>query len=198
MDERAFFDQLADIWDENEVLSTPEKVREILGYMNIKPGQSVLDLGTGTGVLLPILAKLVGEKGEITAVDFSSEMLKIAKKKNENLIPKPSLLNLDIENENILGEYDHIILYCVYPHLHTPIETLKWLEKVNLKKDGLISIAFPCGPDFINKIHEERHAESENLPSAEKLAEFFNQNGLDAEAVANSQSSYVVNIKKSV
>ena len=196
MDERGFFDKLAPTWDENEMLSTPEKVNHILDFMDIRKGQSVLDLGTGTGVLIPYIAERVGEKGKITAVDYSQEMLKRAKQKFEALVPTPEFLNMDFETENLDEEYDRIILYCVYPHLHTPVETLKWLKSVNLKEAGLISIAFPCSEEFINNIHKEKLSESDRLLPAEELALFFRDNGLEAEVASASTENYIVNIKK--
>lgn len=196
MDEAAFFDKIAPTWDDNEVLSTPEKVNFILDQMDISEGQAVLDLGTGTGVLLPYLAERIGENGKITAVDYSEGMLQRARQKFSNLKPVPEFLKMDFENETIPGEYDRILLYCVYPHLHTPIDTLKWLLKVNLKDNGLISIAFPSGPEFINNIHRERHSESDFLPSASDLADFFKLNGLKAEAISETENSYVIIIRK--
>lgn len=196
MDDRKFFDNLAPIWDDNEVLSTPQKVREILGYMNLKPDHSVLDLGTGTGVLLPFIAEKIGEKGRITAVDYSEGMLNKAKLKFRSLTPVPEFLNLDFENENIVGDYDRIILYCVYPHLHTPVETLKWLMTVNLRPGGKLFIAFPCGADFINNIHGERHSESDLLPSPEVLASRLKSSGLPASVVADSPEAYVIEITR--
>lgn len=196
MDDKDFFDKIADTWDENEVLSTPKKVNEVLDYMDLKEKQEVLDLGTGTGILLPYIAERIGEEGKITAVDFSEGMLSQAIKKYSSLTPTPVFTNLDFENDLIPDKYDRIILYCVYPHLHTPIDTLKWLEKVNLKDDGIISIAFPSGPDFINNIHKEKHSQSDLLPPAGKLAEFFIRNGLNAIVAAESNDCFVVNIKK--
>lgn len=195
MDDRKFFDNLAPTWDDNEILSTPDKVNFILDLMDIRKGHKVLDLGTGTGVLLPYIAERIGEEGSITAVDYSEGMLKRAKEKFSKLIPSPVFLNVDFENDNLDGEYDRIILYCVYPHLHTPFDTLKWLRSVNLKPDGIISIAFPCSEEFINNIHKEKHSESDLLPSAERLASLFRANGLNAEVVSASTGSYVINIK---
>lgn len=197
MDDRNFFDQLAPIWDDNEVLSTPERVNRILDFIGLKPRQAVLDLGTGTGVLLPHIAQRISKDGKLVAVDYSSGMLQRAKEKFSDLIPTPEFLNIDFENENIDGEFDRIILYCVYPHLHTPIDTLKWLEKVNLKNGGIITIAFPCGPDYINNIHKERHSEGDILPSASALAEYLKDNGLNAEVASETPDSYVINIYKS-
>lgn len=196
MDDRGFFNMLAPTWDDNEVLSTAEKVNQILDFLDIREGHAVLDLGTGTGVLLPFLAQRVGEKGKITAVDYSEGMLERARAKFSVLKPAPEFLNVDFENENLSGDYDRIILYCVYPHLHTPVETLKWLMAVNLKSDGLISIAFPCSEDFINNIHRQKHSESDRLVSARELASFLRQNGLDAVVASDSPGTYVVNIRK--
>ena len=196
MDDSIFFDKIAPVWDDNEVLSTPQKVNFILDFMDIQSGQHILDLGTGTGVLLPFLAHRIGETGKITAVDYSEGMLQRAKEKFSDLNPSPQFLKLDFENENIPGEYHRIILYCVYPHLHSPIETLKWLLKVNLKEDGEIFVAFPCGPDFINNIHKERHSDSDALPSASELAKILRSNGIKADVILDDEKGYIVRIKK--
>lgn len=196
MDERKFFDNLAPTWDANEVLSTPDRVSEILGYANIKPGERVLDLGTGTGVLIPQLAELVGSGGAITAVDYSQGMLDLAIRKNSRVVPTPTFFNIDFETETIDGIFDHILLYCVYPHLHTPIDTLKWLRAVNLTENGIITIAFPTDENFINSIHRQKHSDSDCLPSARQLAETFRQHGLDAVVVKADKDSYIINISK--
>lgn len=196
MDERTFFDKLAPTWDSNESRSTPEKVREILSYFDLKDGQKVLDLGTGTGVLLPYIAEKIGETGKITAVDYSEGMLAIAKKKYPDLKPAPEFINMDFENENIDDSYDRIILYCVYPHLHEPVETLKWLRGVNLNPEGKIFIAFPSGADFINNIHKEKHSESDMLPSPNVLADRLQSCGLKVEVLADSNEAYVVMVSK--
>ena len=194
MDDRNFFNKLAPTWDQNEVLSTPEKVNFILDFIDLKKGQSVLDLGTGTGVLLPFIAERIGKDGNIVAVDYSEGMLNQAKIKFESLVPRPEFLQMDFETENIKGEFDRIILYCVYPHLHTPAETLKWLSKVNLKKGGIITVAFPCNEDYINNIHREKHSESDVLPPANILAQYFIANGLNASVASYTSDSYVINI----
>lgn len=196
MDDSSFFDNIAPTWDSNEVLSKPDKVNYILDFINIKSGQSILDLGTGTGVLLPFIAERIGKEGKITAVDYSKGMLEIAKNKFSGLRPTPEFLNLNFEEETINGEYDKIILYCVYPHLHTPIDTLKWLLTVNLKDKGEIYVAFPCDPEFINNIHKEKHSKSERLPSATKLAIFLNEKGIKAEVIKEDKEAYLVKIFK--
>lgn len=196
MDDRSFFDNLAPIWDENETLSTPDKVREILEFIKIEKGQAVLDLGTGTGVLIPFIAEKTGPEGKITAVDFSEGMLKRAKAKFSDVVPHPDFFNLDFEVEDIPGKYDRIILYCVYPHLSSPVKSLKKLIENNLKSGGVISIAFPCSEDYINGIHKERKSESDKLPSAGNLSLFLNGQGIKSYVASATDTSYVVNISE--
>lgn len=192
-EEILFFDRIAENWDENEGLSTPEKVAEILSIVGIREGQKVLDLGTGTGVLLPMLSRLVGEQGRVTAVDISEGMLSRAKKKFDNL-KNVEFKKLDFEEESIDGEYDIILLYCVYPHLHTPRQTLLRLSQNNLTPSGRIIIAFPTDESFINNIHKEKKAESEMLPPARKLSSLFSEWGLNSRVVRYDSGHYIIEV----
>lgn len=189
-----FFDSIAPTWDENEIRSTPERVRSILSKINIRKGMDILDLGTGTGVLVPYLSEMTGENGHITAIDLSEGMLNLARKKYGSL-KNVEFLNLDFEEEQIPGKYDIALLYCVYPHLHAPAETLEWLFKMNMKKDGRIVIAFPSDEKFINDIHHERKAEHDHLPPANTLAEMINHWGLKADVIAATSDEYIIIIR---
>ena len=192
-EEIAFFDRLAPQWDDAEILSTPEHVKEILNKLPIGDGMDVLDLGTGTGVLVPYLHLLTGGEGSVTAVDISDGMLSLAIKKFGKL-DNVKFLKIDFEEESIPGKYNVIMLYSVYPHLHHPRHTLSKLLHHNLKKDGIIIIAFPTDENFINNIHKERKAESDLLPSAQLLAERINQWGMKACVVSASPKEYIVAI----
>lgn len=189
-----FFDTLAPAWDENEVRSTPERVKHILSQLPISKGMDVLDLGTGTGVLLPYLSEIVGPEGHVTAIDLSEGMLSIARKKYGHL-ENVEFRKLDFEEEQIPGKYDVALLYSVYPHLHAPADTIEWLFKMNMKPNGRIVIAFPSDEEFINNIHHERKAEHDHLPPAHTLAEMIRNWGFRAEVLAATHDEYIVEIK---
>lgn len=57
------------IWNKKAVLAT-----------DLQPGERVLDLACGTGRLTRDLADKVGPKGYVLGVDFSEEMLRVAKR----------------------------------------------------------------------------------------------------------------------
>ena len=46
----------------------------------VRPGDTVLDLGSGAGKMCFILAQVVGPKGKVIGVDFTDEMLALARK----------------------------------------------------------------------------------------------------------------------
>src|SRR4029077_20893127 len=51
----------------------------LVEYARPKPGMQVLDLASGTGEPAISLAARVGERGHVTALDLSAELLEIAK-----------------------------------------------------------------------------------------------------------------------
>ena len=59
------------------LIHNPQK---ILGEY-IEPGQTVLDVGCGSGTFSIAMAKMVGESGKVIAVDVQEEMLKIVREK---------------------------------------------------------------------------------------------------------------------
>lgn len=191
-----FFDRLAPTWDANEVRSTPERVEDILQKLPIGPGMSVLDLGTGTGVLIPYLSRMVGPQGHVTAIDLSEGMLSIARKKYGDL-PNVEFLKIDFEEEQIPGKFDVVMMYCVYPHLHSPRETFEWLFRMNINPGGVIVVAFPSDEEFINRIHHERASDSDHLLPAARLAEQFASWGFRATVVAATPDEYIIKVEES-
>lgn len=53
-------------------------------HSGLQPGDKALDVATGTGDLAFDLAKLTGSDGQVVGLDFSGEMLAIAKEKAES------------------------------------------------------------------------------------------------------------------
>ena len=78
---RHFYDRISKAYDliadDNEKAARQAGVQAI----TIKPGETVLELGFGTGNEVIDLAKLVGPAGRVKGIDISSGMLEVAKGK---------------------------------------------------------------------------------------------------------------------
>jgi demethylmenaquinone methyltransferase/2-methoxy-6-polyprenyl-1,4-benzoquinol methylase len=188
--EIAYFDRLAPTWDANEFYSTPQRINQVLDLMNIKEGMHVLDLGTGTGVMMPYLLERVGSEGKVLGVDISEGMLQQACQKSDASL----FLRADIEKDRLPGKYHRIIMYCVYPHLSRPVSTIKKIVSQNLVNNGTLSIAFPTVAANINSVHRNRHIYSRLLPSAVTLALQLQTHHIVANSISNDP--YVVTVSR--
>jgi demethylmenaquinone methyltransferase/2-methoxy-6-polyprenyl-1,4-benzoquinol methylase len=82
---RAMFDQIARFYDVlNTVLSGGRDAawrRRAAAAAALRPGDTALDVCTGTGKLAGLLRRRVGESGRVIAVDFSPAMLAVARRR---------------------------------------------------------------------------------------------------------------------
>lgn len=192
-EELKFFDNIASKWDSMEHRSTPAKINEILDIVGVGEGWDVLDLGTGTGVLVPYLSERVGPKGSVLGIDLSDGMLREARRKYGNL-GNVMFEKRDFEASPLPGRYDLIMMYCVYPHLQRPYETLGRLVEDNLKPGGRIIIGFPSDEKFINSIHAEKKVDHDHLPQADILTLRFAVNCLHSRKIVADEGKYLVEV----
>ncbi len=192
MNQVQFFDSIAKDWD-NIIEVNELKINTLLSKLNIKDNQSILDVGTGTGVLIPFLKKL-NKTGFIKGVDISTQMLDIAKEKfkdNKNL----SFEILDVENDKINEKFDKIILYSMFPHLQNKTLTIKSLVENNLKENGQLMIAHSNSREFLNNMHKEKDetVKNDRLICVKKQKLLFEDVGLNvSEAFENDEIYYLI------
>jgi ubiquinone/menaquinone biosynthesis C-methylase UbiE len=91
-----------------------QKPEELIAAMNVKPGMTVADIGTGTGYMLPFIGKAVGPNGKVFGEDIQTDFLERAKAKhvpNAELIlgttTDPKLPPASIDVALVLDVYHH-------------------------------------------------------------------------------------------
>ena len=83
----------------------PENAKRLLNFVRVQPGQTILDLATGTGLMAIPLAKAVGQKGSVIGVDMSAGMLAQAKAKiKAEGIKNLELIEADVESIDFNNE----------------------------------------------------------------------------------------------
>jgi ubiquinone/menaquinone biosynthesis C-methylase UbiE len=139
-----------------------QKPHEVLTALSIKPGETIADIGAGSGYFTFRLAHFVGEKGKVYAVDVSPDMIRhinrrIRETKSANII---SIL-ADPDDPLLPDRSINRFFICdVWHHIENQSKYLALMKKM-LKPGGeVIMIDFhkkelPLGPPPEMKIARE-------------------------------------------
>jgi len=126
---------------------------QLIERSGIKKGMQVLDLGCGSGAFTPFIARTVGDKGKVYALDIQADMLK----QLENKLSKPE--NKDIKNIKLIegnayelpfdnNSLDLVNMVTVLQEIPDRNRALQEVKRV-LKPGGLFAVTelFP-DPDY--------------------------------------------------
>jgi ubiquinone/menaquinone biosynthesis C-methylase UbiE len=123
-------------------LDRPEREAEeapslLLKALRLKPGMTVADIGAGSGYLTFPMARLVGPKGKVFAVDIQPEMLEIIQQKMpeqkvKNIVP---ILGTITDPKLPPNSTDLALMVDVYHEFDHPYEMTEAMVK-GLKKGG--------------------------------------------------------------
>lgn len=75
------YDRLSRKWDRHFVTATKLMRERVIQAALLRPGNHVLDVGTGTGAAAFQAARRVGRRGFVLGIDLSPEMLRTARRK---------------------------------------------------------------------------------------------------------------------
>jgi len=197
MNLQEYFDQLAPTWDKELTGEKLECLGNIVKELGIEPEYYVLDIGSGTGVLLPFLIAELGSEGRIVALDFSAEMLKQAKVKNSS--PIVDFVQADVLAIPLAGNsVDIAICNSAFPHFNDKVRALKEIAKV-LKNSGRLVICHTMSRDALNQLHQSIGGIVANdiLPYEFELREMMKQAGLRVTHFEDSPARYLIIAEKS-
>jgi ubiquinone/menaquinone biosynthesis C-methylase UbiE len=189
MNHREFFDQAAANWDAQEVEETHTRLREIVAGLGIEPGSVVLDVGTGTGVLLPLLLKATDGEGQIVALDFSGEMLRCAQAKGHPVVyVQGDAQQLPFPSET----FDRVICNSVFPHLPDKRRALGEASRV-LRQGGWLVICHTASRQTINEFHRSvgGAVAHDTIPDEKAMRQLLREAGLGEVRVLDEPDRYL-------
>jgi len=109
----------------------------IKNKIELKPNMNLLDLGSGTGLLLERIAPLVNS---ITAVDKSPSMNKELKAKTPNIGCKVEIAEIDLSKETLNKKFNGIISSMTLHHIKDIDALFKKFYNM-LEIDGFLALA---------------------------------------------------------
>ena len=111
----------------------------------VREGETVLDLGSGSGKACYILSQIVGPKGRVVGVDFNEEMLALAEKYREDVGQRLGYHNVDFRRGRIQNLSLDLGLVGTYLTSH-PVQSVADLFKLR-EFEERISREKPLIPD---------------------------------------------------
>jgi ubiquinone/menaquinone biosynthesis C-methylase UbiE len=116
--------------------------RAMVDALALKPGNSVADVGTGVGFMLPYLSHAVGEKGQVYAEDITNDFLDKAKSRAQMSLLKNITFILGNEHDPKLpaDTLDGVLVLDAYHHFDYPQDMLGHIRD-SLLSDGRFVIA---------------------------------------------------------
>lgn len=184
-----FFDQAAAGWDELEVEETYIRLREIVAGLGVAPGAAVLDVGCGTGVLLPLLRENVNGDGYVVALDLSGEMLKQALGKGQPAVyVQGDAQSLPLPE----GVFDWVLCNAVFPHFPDKLRALAELRRV-LRTGGRLVICHAFNREKINEFHHSVGGvvAHDAIPDEEKMLRLLREAELVEARVRDEPDRYL-------
>ena len=190
---RGFFDRHAATWEEEVGYDEKsEPLKRMAALFELKRGESVLDVGTGTGMLLPFLREGTGDEGLVTAMDFSFKMIEKAKRRH------PIIVNGSVEAIPIRsGQFDRVTCFSAFPHFPDKRKALLEMVRV-LKEGGHLLIAHLHSVEEINQFHRRVGGAvgDDTLPEPEQMARLMKQSGLSNVTILNEPGNFLARGRK--
>jgi ubiquinone/menaquinone biosynthesis C-methylase UbiE len=192
-----YFDRHASSWD--EMLKYKERTSELsalVSWFGLAEGDWVLDVGTGTGILLPWISRAIGPRGMLIGFDFSFKMLEMAKLRE--YLGEKILLTATAESMPLRSDlFDRIICFSAFPHF--PNKAKAFVEMVRvLKSGGSLFIAHLKSVEELNQFH--RHlggpVAHDLLPHPERIRSLMTESGLWDISIINQPGKFLAQGQK--
>jgi ubiquinone/menaquinone biosynthesis C-methylase UbiE len=193
---RGFFDERAEVWDEISVHNL-EKVQYIIDLLGIQGDDRILDVGTGTGILIPFYERYLVD-GAIVAVDHSEKMIQVARSKYpEERHPLVSYLVSDVYDLRHDAEFDLVVCYSCFPHFVDQPLAIRILSRA-LRKGGRLAVAHSDSARKINEVHMSGGVEigKDLLPSMGQLKQMMKESGLSVTFERDDQGYFICLARK--
>jgi len=184
--QRNAFDKLYHLFEPPLPEGVPERLEKIVAYGNIARGDTVLDVGTGTGILIPIINKY--KPSRIHACDLSRPMLAQLRKN----YPYVETIMADIRDLNLIeGSIDVVFINACYPNIVDKESAFSNINRM-LKTKGRVVISHPLGKAFILRLKDGSPFPLDEFPEEPEADALLKPFGFEIEIFIDEPRLYVL------
>jgi SAM-dependent methyltransferase len=192
-----YFDRAAANWNAHTAQCSSIPVfRRWFREVRLRPGEAVIDVGCGTGRLLPWIWGRIQPNGVLYAVDISREMLRVARQGLPRIPArylKASAVRLPLPE----GVCDVAIVLNTFAHIPSKRRALTELHRV-LRAGGRLWIVHLAGRKRLAEIHARAGGPIKNdrIPEPEGLARMMHEAGLVRVSVQDQEELFVASARR--
>ena len=168
----------------------PERLEEIVKSAGIRGSDVVLDMGTGTGILIPLILKY--SPALIYANDLSKKMLQSVKAR----YPGVRTLHGDIRDLNLPNQgIDVVFVNACYPNIADKHRSFANIRRIT-REGCRVVISHPMGSSFINFLQEKVPFPLDDFPEDEMVAgRLFGPYGFRVNNFVKEDKLYILVLK---
>jgi len=182
------FDELADLFEPPLPEGVPERLNRIVATADIQEGEVVLDVGTGTGILVPLIE--LYRPGRIYGCDLSEEMLKRLGENYSGVeTVRSDVRDLSLPDASI----DVVFINACYPNIADKDGAFKNLFRM-MAPAGRMVISHPLGKHFIDKLRQGAPFPLDDFPGRSEAEQLFSPYGFKLEDLVDEPELYILTL----
>jgi ubiquinone/menaquinone biosynthesis C-methylase UbiE len=188
--QRKLFDELYHLFDPPLPVGVPARLERIVASAEILKGDNVLDVGSGTGILVPLIQK--HEPARIFACDLSEVMLRQLKKH----YPDVEAILSDIR-ELALPDLilDVVCINAWYPNSVDKVGAFANLGRMT-RPAGRMVISHPLGKAFIDSLKQKVPFPLDDFPEKSEAEILFEPFGFRIKEFVDESELYILVVTK--
>jgi SAM-dependent methyltransferase len=188
--QRELFDGLYRLFEPPLPDGVPERLERIVASGEIEKGAAVLDVGSGTGIMVPLIRKY--EPARIYACDLSESMLE---QLSENYAYAETIL-ADVRDLRLPDASLHVVFVnACYPNIVDKATAFSNISRM-LIPGGRLVISHPLGKSFIGVIRKGTPFPLDDFPERAEAEALFRDFGFDIKSCIDEPELYILVAKK--
>ncbi|MGA2236212.1 MAG: methyltransferase domain-containing protein [Terriglobales bacterium] len=188
--QRRRFNELVDVFDRPQPLEVMARLREIVSSAGLSSGEVVLDVGTGVGVLIPLIQSY--QPTAILACDVAERMLQ----RVQNKYPAVRTFHADIASLDLgASSLDAIFMNGMYGNIADKPAACRNAARM-LRSGGRLVVSHPEGRAFVDQLRTTSDLFIEPFPTREAFEALLEPLGFEVITYRDGSKLYLMVARK--